>query len=331
MSTFLRGIGYKLPTRIETNEDLVEGFPGWTSEKIVSKTGIYSRHVLSEGETPGDLAFELCKPLIEHHQIDPSEIDLVLFCTQSPDYHLPSTACILQARLGLHTRCGALDFNLGCSGFTYGLWLAQGMVESGQCRNVLLVTADAYSRYCRNADISVRCLFGDAAGAVIIGRKEQGALARILRSNVGTDGNGAEHLIVPQGCARELSLYGVLSSDPCLSMNGPEVFAFTLRTVHKSICDLLDSLGWSMESVDKFLLHQANAFMLQKLRNSMGLDESRLPIDLADLGNTVSATLPILIHRCWSKGLLTSGRKYILSGFGVGLSWANTAIEWIEQ
>jgi len=287
VSTYLRAVGYRLPEQVETNEELVVGHPGWTSEKIFAKTGIRARHILKEGQTPGDLAFDLCHELLDAQQIDRSEIDLLLFCTQSPDYFLPSTACTLQHKLRLANQCGAMDFNLGCSGFTYGLWFAQGMVESGQCRNVLLVAADAYSRYCRNSDISIRCLFGDAAGAAVIGRREQGALARIVRSNVGTDGSGAEHLIVRQGSARDLSTESIDSSPRCLSMNGAEVFSFTLRTVQSSIRELLASLGWSMDSVDKFLLHQANAFMLQKLRDSMGLDESRLPIDLADLGRSV--------------------------------------------
>jgi 3-oxoacyl-[acyl-carrier-protein] synthase-3 len=329
VSSYLRAVGYRLPERVETNQELIAGFPGWTSEKIFNKTGIRSRHVLSEGQTPGDLALGLCEEMLDRHEIGRSEIDLLLFCTQSPDYFLPSTACILQDRLSLPTGCGAMDFNLGCSGFTYGLWFAQGMIDSGQCRNVLLVTADGYSRYCRNADISVRCLFGDAAGAAVISSQEHGALARVIRSNVGTDGSGAERLIVRQGCARESSLESATSSVQCLSMNGPEVFSFTLRTVQNSIRDLLTSLGWSFDSVDKFLLHQANAYMLQKLRDSMGLSESRLPIDLADIGNTVSATLPVLISRCMTKGLLFSGGRYILSGFGVGLSWANTGLEWL--
>lgn len=329
MSTFLRTVGFKLPELIETNEELVEGFPGWTAEKIFAKTGIKSRHILSPGQTPNDLISALCEDLIRENDIDRSEIDLLILCTQSPDYLLPSNACLLQHSLRLPTACGAFDYNLGCSGFTYGLWLAQGMVSSGQCRNVLIATGDAYSRYCRHTDIGIRCLFGDAAGAAIVGRQEIGSLARVIGSNVGTDGRGAEHLIVKQGGQKAASLGASQLSLPCLSMNGPEVFSFTLRTVQCSIKELLAGLGWSMESVDKFLLHQANAFMLEKLRDSMGLDANRLPIDLADTGNTVSSTLPILLTRCQEKGLLQQGMKYVLSGFGVGLSWCNTGLEWM--
>jgi 3-oxoacyl-[acyl-carrier-protein] synthase-3 len=329
VSTFLRAVGFKLPDRIETNEDLVAGIPSWSAEKIFAKTGIMSRHILGDGQTPGDLAYALCEDLIRENDIDRNEIDLLILCTQSPDYFLPSTACLLQHQLGLPTACGAFDYNLGCSGFTYGLWIAQGMVASGQCRNVLIVTADAYSRYCRNVDIGIRCLFGDAAGAAIVGRQERGSLAKMIGSNVGTDGKGSEHLIVKHGGQRTTSSESFQSSLPCLSMNGPEVFAFTLRTVQSSVKELLAALDWSMESVDKFLLHQANAFMLEKLRDSMGLDASRVPIDLADTGNTVSSTLPILLTRCKEKGLLHPSKKYVLSGFGVGFSWCNTGVEWM--
>jgi 3-oxoacyl-[acyl-carrier-protein] synthase-3 len=328
MAVYLRAIAYDLPVSVVSNSDMINGEIGWSSDKIRDKTGIESRHVLGQGETHSDLALTVCKKLFEKFSIGTSEIDVILYCTQSPDYFLPSNACMLQNQLGVPRTAGCFDFNLGCSGFTYGLWLSQSIIQSGNGRNVLLVVGDAYSRYCEESPLNIKCLFGDGVGAAVISKDPISALADIVHTTVGTDGSGWEQLVVKGGAGRSAA-YGPERASPAyLSMNGPEVFSFALRNTKPAIMELLGVIGWSFDSVDKFLLHQANRFMIDKLRLSLGVSVDQVPVEISDVGNTVSATLPILICRSHEKGLLISGKRYVLAGFGVGFSWGNTALIW---
>ena len=183
MTTYARifDIAYELPQHSLDNAMLASNFPEWDVDKIFAKTGIGRRHIVDEGETASDLAFRACEKLFQRHETKREEIDALIYCTQSPDYLLPATACILQHRLGLPVTCAAFDFNQGCSGFIYGLGIAKGLIESGQCRNVLLVTAETYSRYIHPEDKSVRTLFGDAAAVTLIGCSEGGPFLERFR------------------------------------------------------------------------------------------------------------------------------------------------------
>lgn len=326
MTAYLRGIQIHLPEQVRTNNDLAEANPGWEAEKIYAKTGIRARHIAAAGETAGDLAAVAASKLLEECAVAPEEIDALLFCTQSPDYLLPTTACLLQERLGLPTTCAALDYNLGCSGFTYGLWLARGLIVSGSARNILLLTADTYSRYCDLHDLTTATIFGDGAAAALVTGTAGGAWATIGETITGTDGRGKESLIVRSGCARMPE--SDEARDRYLYMNGPEVFSFTLTTVHQGIQQLLDRIGMSWEQIDWYLFHQANAYMLKKLGQAMRLDPEKMPIDMEDLGNTVSPTLPILIRRQKDRGAFAPGQHCVLAGFGVGYSWAMTYLRW---
>lgn len=326
MNAYLRGIQYHLPEGVRTNDDLAEVNPTWDAEKIFAKTGIRSRHIAAPGETAADLACIAAEKLIDECALRRDAIDVLLLCTQSPDHLLPTTACLLQERLQLPTTCAAMDYNLGCSGFTYGLWLARALIRSGSARHILLLAADTYSRYCDVHDLTTATIFGDGAAAALITASPENAVATIGETLTGTDGRGKESLIVRSGCARQPESEN--DRDRHLYMDGPEVFAFTITTVHQAVRRLLDQLGMKPDQIDWYLFHQANVFMLKKLGQAMRIDLEKMPIDMEDLGNTVSATVPILIRRQMDRGAFAPGQHCLLAGFGVGYSWAMTHLRW---
>lgn len=340
MSAYLRAIRYWLPQQCRTNEDLVRLNPTWQADAILAKTGIRSRPVAAEDETAADLGCRAAERLLEETGVERERIDALLFCTQSPDYFLPTTACLLQTRLGLRDTCGAFDFNLGCSGFTYGLWLASALINSQAAENVLLIVADTYSKYCNLHDLATATIFADGAAAALITARESNASAEVGLTVVGTDGRGAEQLIVRAGGARQRAQEASAPAGPAdvqtgpggeyLSMNGPEIFTFTLSRVQAAIQQLLQRINLDWHDVDWFLLHQANRFMLEQLRKKMALPPEKVPIDMETLGNTVSATIPILIARCQQRGQFQAGQHCILAGFGVGYSWAVSYLRWLN-
>jgi 3-oxoacyl-[acyl-carrier-protein] synthase-3 len=260
-----------------------------------------------------------------------------LYCTQTPDYILPTTACVLQHRLGLSTSCGALDFNLGCSGYIYGLGLAKALIDSGQASKVLLLTADTYSKLLNPADKSVRTIFGDAAAATLIVASEQESLTGPFV--YGTDGAGAQNLIVPAGGMRRAAdPQAELVPDDSgnartmndLYMNGAEIFNFTLRVIPTAISQLLERAGIGQEDVDLFVFHQANRFMLEHLRRKLKVPAEKFVIAMEDIGNTVSSSIPIALREAQERGQLPPGSLVMLVGFGVGYSWGATLIRWSE-
>lgn len=236
MKAYIKGISYYLPETELTNEELVANFPEWSVDKVASKVGVYSRHLAADNETAGDMAEKAARKLFKEYNILPKEIDFLMLCTQSPDYFLPSTACILQDRLGIPTTSGAFDYNLGCSGCIYGLALAKGLIVSGVAQNVLLLTAETYNKYLHPTDKSNRSIFGDGAAACLISNT---GFAEIGSFVLGTDGKGAKNLIIKSGGARQKKKTGIyevdeeghIRYDDYLYMNGGAIFNFTLETV----------------------------------------------------------------------------------------------------
>jgi 3-oxoacyl-[acyl-carrier-protein] synthase-3 len=269
------------------------------------------------------LAVAAAEKLFREFGIDRSQCDFVLLCTQSPDYPLPTTACLIQQRLGLPNSVGAFDFNLGCSGFVYGLSMAEGLIRSGQARNVLLLTAETYSKYIDPADRSLRTIFGDAAAATWIVASEQQSLGGF---QFGTDGSGADTLLVAEGGARPLKdaiqPRGRKRWASRLYMDGASLMTFTVDAIPQLVDQVLRSAGRTLEDIDWLLFHQATSKMLKLLQEKMEVDDRRLPIRLQSMGNTVSSTLPILIRQLRQSGELKEGMESLLIGFGVGWSWA---------
>ena len=331
MKAFIKAITYSLPDLVVTNEDLVREFPEWSVEKIADKVGINNRHIAAENETSADLALRAAEKLFEEHpEIKKDSVDFILFCTQSPDYFLPTSACVIQDKLGLPTSCGALDFNLGCSGYVYGLSLAKGLLLGGIARNVLLLTGETYSKFMHPKDKGNRTIFGDAGSATLVSSE---GFAEIGNFSLGTDGRGAENLMVKSGGMRFREQFNdlqfedngnPLSSDH-LYMNGSEIFNFTIDAVPPLIEDTLVKNQLSRDDVDGYVFHQANKFMINFLRKKIKIEPEKFYTYMREVGNTVSNTIPIVLTEKLKENSLKG--NIILAGFGVGYSWGGCLIK----
>ncbi len=316
-------IAIYLPDRIETNEDLQREYPQWDMETIAEKTGVYQRHIAGPDECSSDLGVAAAEKLFRRYDIDRRTIDYVLLCTQTPDYPLPTTACLMQDRLGLRNDVGAIDFNLGCSGFVYGLSLADGLIRTGAVRRCLLITAETYSKFIHPSDRSLRTIFGDAAAATLIDAAD---VPSVESYEFGTDGRGADTLLVTVGGHRKEPYAhrprGRKRWPSDLYMDGQSLLSFTVDAIPTVVNRILAKAGWCRNQVDLFLMHQATDKMLRQLQLVLEVDEQRLPICLRNVGNTVSSTLPILIDQLRCERRLSAETKTLMIGFGVGWSWA---------
>lgn len=328
---FIKAISYYLPERVVTNEELLQEFPEWSIDKVAAKVGVNSRHLAAPDETAGDMAEKAAQKLFQEYGVSPKEIDFVILCTQSPDYFLPSTACILQDRLGIPTSAGAFDYNLGCSGCVYGMAMAKGLIAAGIAKNVLLLTAETYQKYLHPLDKSNRSIFGDGAAACLISTE---GFAEIGEFSLGTDGSGYRHLIVGSGAARQKTATGIESTDDdghvrrddYLYMDGSAIFNFTLDAVPTMMKDVLTKNSLAQDEVDYYVFHQANKFMLNTIRKVCVLPKDKFYVNLEETGNTVSSTVLIGLKDCMSKGTIKQGMRVMVSGFGVGLSWGGTIL-----
>jgi 3-oxoacyl-[acyl-carrier-protein] synthase III len=333
----ITAVEYYLPTFKLENEQLANEFEDWSAEKILEKTGIASRFISDESECASDLGYYAAKKLLDSGVVFVSDIDYLIFCTQSPDYFLPTTSCLVQNRLNLSNRCGAIDINQGCSGFVYSLGVAKALIETNQAKNVLVITADTYSKFINKKDKSVRTIFGDAAAATLV-QSVTSNHESIYGFSYGTDGGGAKNLVVPSGGMRtpkstasgieKPDNSGNLRSNDNLFMNGTEIFAFTMKIVPATMKEILSSNNLELDDIDLFVFHQANKFMLDHLRKKLNVPEEKFYVNFSDCGNTVSSTIPIALHRAISQNVLKSGMKLCIMGFGVGYSWAGAIIDW---
>jgi len=339
MAVYISAVDVFFPNESLTNKDLANAFPEWSVAKIESKTGIKNRYIASEGQSVSDLAVGAAINLFQNSNIDKSKIDFLLLCTQSPDYLLPTTACIVHEKLSLDKSCGAMDFNLGCSGFVYGLGLAKGLIQSGQCKNVLLITSEVYSKHIHPKDKSVRTIFGDGAAATLISGDDTVPGENIGCFIYGTDGSGAQNLIIPDGGVKSpytpnsfveaTDSSGNVRTPSNLYMNGSEIFTFTLKAVPLAIAQLCEKSSLTLDDFDYFIFHQANKFMLEQLRVNLKIPKDKFLTSYENYGNTVSSTIPIGLFEAIHNRQIRSGDKILLIGFGVGYSWAATYITWI--
>lgn len=330
MNVYIQAISYYLPEKELTNEALVAEFPEWTVEKVAAKVGVSVRHIAGENETAADMGVKASEKLFAEHHIDRSIVDFLLFCTQSPDYYLPTSACLIQEKLGLSTHIGALDFNLGCSGYVYGLSLAKGLIVGGIAKNVLLVTSETYSKYIHPSDKGNRTIFGDAAAATLVSTE---GFAEIGNFSLGTDGRGAENLIVKKGAMRQADALNDLKFDEngnpqssdFLFMNGGEIFNFTTEAVPVLVEDVLNKNELKQDEINLFVFHQANKYMMNYLRKLIDIDAEHFYIHLEKVGNTVSSTIPIALYEAGKESRLNG--NILLAGFGVGYSWGGVVLK----
>lgn len=325
MKAYISKIEYVLPEKKIENP----------KNRLTKKTGIYSRHICADNEFASDLAIKAAQKLFSNG-INSQNIDFLILCTQSPDYILPTTACILQNKLGLSTNCGAFDYNLGCSGYIYGLSIAKGLIETNQAKNILLITAETYSKYINEKDNTVLPLFGDAATATLISGFEdhKNGLDGFV---FGTDGSGYDKLIVPVGTARYsyentklkeyTDQYGNYRTNRNLYMNGLAISDFALEVVQPTIEKILTKTKLTKEDIDYFVFHQANKFMLDFLQMKSNLIDYPFWNDVHEYGNTVSNSIPIALVDMMERNKDKNIQKVLSVGFGVGFSWAGCIID----
>ncbi len=333
--TRIAGVVHALPEGIQRAADLAREFPDWPVDKITAKLGIDSLHVAAEDECASDLAVRAAEQLFSAGIARREDVDYLILLTQTPDYILPTTACLLQDRLGLSYDIGALDVNLGCSGYVYGLGLAEGLIASGQAKNVLLLTADTYSKIVHPLDRGLRALLGDAATATLVSADP--AHADGLGSFVyGTDGKRALNIVIPAGGMRKRKPEGTLEmdakgngrTDADVRMEGRGMFAFSAEVVPRAVERVLAKAGLTKGDIDLFVFHQANQHMLEHLREKLELPQDKFLIDLRDVGSTGSSSIPIVLARASAAGRIKRGMRLLLVGYGVGLSWGGCVVRW---
>jgi 3-oxoacyl-[acyl-carrier-protein] synthase III len=337
MKAFLTYCAYYLPEGRLTNEMINKDHPEWSVDKIASKTGIYSRPIADENQLSSDLGIFAARRLFTENAINPLDIDYLLFCTQSPDYFLPTTACIIQDKLGISKYAGALDYNLGCSGYVYGLGLAKALIVSNQAKKVMLITAETYSKFIHKHDRSNKTLFGDGATASIISATSDSNLSASIGDFVFyTDGSGFDKLIVKNGGmkSRNLSTEDILDddgqfirNDNNLYMDGKSIFEFTSFVVPSLIDRILTKNGLTNNDIDLFIFHQANEYMLQTVRKRCKIPEEKFFIYIKNCGNTVSSTIPIALKEAQIQEKVKKGCRVLIAGFGVGLSAGVSILE----
>ena len=333
MGSQIKYLSHFLPDRVLSNNDLQQSFGKRDVAKMANRIGVYNRRIAAEDETALDLAHAACIKLFTKYKYDRKKIDFIILCTQSPDYYLPTSACLLQERLGLSKNVGAFDINQGCSGFIYAMATAKGFIEANVANHVLLVMAETYSKHINEEDLGNRLIFGDAASAILIERKENGKIGDFV---LGTNGEGAKNLIVPNGgmrcrfdpkAEREVDKRNDVRTRNDLYMNGSEIFYFVGKEIPEVIKETLRRNEMKEEDIDYYIFHQANRYMIDFLAKKLKLNKDRYYNNIEDIGNTVSCTIPIALEQCLEKRLTRKGDKILLCGFGVGYSWGAVIIE----
>jgi len=313
-----------VPARRFDNLTETSGFTQDEVRKVVAMAGVHARRLAGDSTCSSDLCFAAAKCVLDSLDWSRDSIDALIMVTQSPDFFLPSTACVIQDRLGLSKDCASFDVGLGCSGYPYGLWLAAMMLKSGGLRRVLLLHGETPGRFTDSSDRSVALLFGDAGSATAIEATDSMTVHDwhfVLR----TDGSGYKDMIIEAGAFRNR-----ISDDArkhCVYMNGANIFNFTIKCVPSLIHDTLQHSGVDKESIDYFIFHQSNQFIMKHLMKKLNIQQEKLPIILKSFGNTGGPSVPLTITQGDLKRPVDNPLKMMLVGYGVGLSWGSALIE----
>lgn len=318
-------VSHYAPERVVTNKDL-ESRLDTTDDWIRSRTGILERRIAADSETSSSLGAEAARRALAAAQLEPSDIDLVVAATMTPDTVLPAVACRIQAALGAK-RAGAFDVSVACSGYAYALSMGMSYVASGLARRVLVVGCDVMSRVMNWNDRSTCVLFGDGAGAAVVGEVAPGY--GLLAQDLGADGSGGDHLRIPAGAgARPPSSEALGGADFTLQMNGPEVFRFAVHAMGRSAVRATQKAGLRSEDIALFVPHQANLRIIESAAKRLGVTMDRVYVNLSRYGNTSCGSIPIALSEAVQEGRLHDGDHLVLVGFGGGLAWASLIVRW---
>lgn len=320
MTTTVLGTGSYLPENIVSNDDLAK-YMDTSDEWISSRTGIRCRHI-SDKETMTEIAFRAAKEALENSGVLPEELDLIIVATVTPDYVTPSTACVLQEKLNA-VNAVCFDINAACSGFLYAVSTAHMYIMGGMAKKALVIGAEVLSRIMDWTDRSTCVLFGDGAGAAVLGQGEHG-IHNIVMGSDGFRGNA----LACSGRPLENLFTKQKPEFPYVHMDGQAVFRFAVRQVPECIEELLEKSSVSADEIKYFVLHQANIRIIQSVAKRLQVDIEKFPMNLSECGNTSAASIPILLAKLDRAGKLKRGDKIILSGFGGGLTWGAVLIEW---
>lgn len=313
------------PETVLTNSEL-ESKLDTTDEWIRTRTGICERRIAAPDETTTSLATQAARKVLEKSRTLATDLDLIIVATMSPDSPLPAISCRLQAELGA-TRAGAFDVSIACSGFAYALSMGCGYVASGMAKKVLVVGADVMSRLMDWTDRGTCVLFGDGAGAVLIGEVEEGY--GLLAQDLGSDGSGGKHLQIPAGAgAQPPEIEGLKPRDFSLQMNGREVFRFAVQVMGKSALRAIEKAGIGTDQVDLFIPHQANSRIIEAAAKRLQMPAEKVFINLHRYGNTSCASIPLALSEALDENRLDDGDTIVLVGFGGGLAWGSLLFRW---
>lgn len=336
MRSAITAIHFCLPNKRLTTAELEERFDPKALRSISKMSGIRERRVTEPGQTASDLAYEAAVRLLNERNIDPASIDLLVFVSQTADYQIPATACVLHQRLGLATTCAAFDINLGCSAYPYSLAVVDGMISNGVARRALLLNADALTQVIHPKDRGLVPLHGDGAVATLVEASE-GRGAMLGGFLLGTDGTGFSHLVMPASGARNarteetkreiVDESGSVRTDEHLFMNGPAVFHFSVYKVPEVAKAALSKFGLTIDDLDLVLLHQANKMMMDLIYRALAVPESKRYFYMEEVGNMSGASTPMVLAHAVRSRKLKPGGKVLLLSFGVGLSWGAVLLE----
>jgi 3-oxoacyl-[acyl-carrier-protein] synthase-3 len=321
----IRGTGSSLPEKILTNEEL-ERMVETSNDWIMSRTGIRERHVARPDEYMSMFATRAAERALRSAGLQGSDLDLVICATVTPDSPIPATSCIVQNNLGA-TGAAAFDMSAGCTGFIYGLAIADSLIASGMYRNIMLIGAELLSKYVNWKDRTTCVLFGDGAGAVVLtpGEESAGVLATTLRA----DGNLADFIHVPAGGTREpASERTVAEGRHFIRMKGNETFKMAVRSMEDSARTVLREAGIDTDDVDLFIPHQANRRIIDAVGSRLGLRDDQVYINVDRVGNTSAASIPIALDEAIQKDLVKEGSTILLAAFGTGLTWGAAVVRW---
>lgn len=324
MNSAILGTGAFAPERVVTNADLermVETSDSW----ILERTGIRERRVVAPGQACSDLSLEAAQRALKASGVSPADLDVILLATCTGDSPLPATACLVQHRLGA-VRAAACDISAACCGFLYALSIGDAYIQCGM-RHVLVIGSEVMSAITDWTDRNTCVLFGDGAGAVVLGpgRDESGILSTHLHANGGI----SDLIYVPGGGSRDPASEDVLSNKRCyIKMRGNETFKIAVKTMEEATHEALKANGMTAQEVDLFIPHQANVRILRAVSQRLGISEEKVMINLDRFGNTSAASIPLALDQAVQEGKLKRGHKVVMAAFGAGLTWASAVVQW---